>query len=300
MKKKIISVIMVIMLTVGTCNVAAAAENGLRGSATRDSLKSYGSIEYHKGDDSVVINSDDLYELADQIDQVKLDVNDQLAALNTYFTAGEGMSLNTTDDINVVHAEPVKEDYVDPLTVNFDTLLEGIAVSQSVPQDVTAYGFAAGTELYKNTNGALTTDGSEEGAEKISVTAATADNLSAGKAAWVDGNLILGTGEDNKSYSESFNNEIVSCGIIGSASYSGYSIKFSLPPEAAICIIKADHNSTTVYDGLFVYHIQSGSLISYVPYPDAISLSISQLTDTDFAISGNVGHTVTFYLWYIY
>jgi len=208
MKKRLLSFMTVLVLTFSVCMTAFATEGEITDEpvprqGTAAELKSYGAIVYQKGTNSIRIDSDDLYMLADQIDQVKLDVNDQLAALNTYFTAGEGMSLNTTEDINVVHAEPVKEDSIDPLTVNFDTLLEGIAVSQTVPQDVTAYGFADGTEFYKNTNGTLTTDGSEKGAEKISVTAATADNLSAGTAAWVNGSLILGTGEDNKSYSES-------------------------------------------------------------------------------------------------
>lgn len=44
----------------------------------------------------------------------------------------------------------------------------------------------------------MTTNGS--GTEKINVASATADNLSAGTAAWVNGSLILGTGSDNKSY----------------------------------------------------------------------------------------------------
>lgn len=197
MKKRILSVILTLALTIGTCSITVAAD---RGGATRNSLKSYGSIEYHKGNDKVIINSEDLYMLADQIDQVKLEVADQLEAMNTYFTAGDGISLDTDRYISVTHTRPSRADFVDPVSVNFDTLLEGIAASQSVSSDVSDYGYSPGTKLYKGANGELTTNGSEEGAEQISVSAATADNLSAGTVAWVNGRLILGTGGDNKAY----------------------------------------------------------------------------------------------------
>ena len=206
MRKKILSFAAVIILTLSVCMTALAEEETSvvppvqEHGGTAAELKSHGRIVYQKGTESVKIDSDDLYMLADQIDQVKLDVTDQLKALNTYFSTGDGICLSTSEDINVVHATPTEENSVDPLDVNFDTLLEGIAVSQSVSPDVTAYGYPAGTELYKNASGVLTTNGSEKGAEKIDVTAATADNLSAGTAAWVNGNLILGTGGDNKSY----------------------------------------------------------------------------------------------------
>ena len=206
MRKKLLSSMVVMTLTLSVCMTALAeGETGAtppiqEHGGTAAELKSYGRIVYQKGTESMKIDSDDLYMLADQIDQVKLDVTDQLEALNTFFSTGEGIVLSTSEDINVVHATPAEEEAVDPLDVNFDTLLEGIAVSQSVSPDVTAYGYPAGTELYKNASGVLTTNGSEKGAEKIDVTAATADNLSAGTAAWVNGNLILGTGGDNKSY----------------------------------------------------------------------------------------------------
>lgn len=197
MSKKILSVILMLVLTLGTCGVAAAAD---RGGATRSSLKSHGAIEYRKGNDKVVINSEDLYMLADQIDQVKLGVANQLGAMHTYFTAGDGISLDSDWQTSVTHTRPAVADRIDPMSVNFDTLLEGIAASQSVSSDVTAYGYSPGTKLYKSADGVLTTDGSAEGAEQISIVAATAENLSAGTAAWVNGRLILGTGGDNRAY----------------------------------------------------------------------------------------------------
>lgn len=207
MKKKLLSIMMVMALTIGTCGVAVAADT--KSGATRNSLKSYGSIEYHNGSDKVVINADDLYMLADQIDQVKLDVTDQLEAMNTYFTAGNGISLNTDQDISVIHSIPSQSDSVNPMSVNFDTLLEGIAASQSVSLDVKDYGYPSETKLFKTSDGSLTTDGSEDGATEISVAAATSDNLSAGTVAWVNGELLLGTGVDNQTYYNNSNSELI-------------------------------------------------------------------------------------------
>lgn len=207
MKKRIISLVMIVALTLGTYTVAVADEKVSSG-ATRNKLKSKGSIVYQKGDETVVLDSEDLYTLADQIDLLKIDIVDQLESMNTYFTKGSGVSLNSDSSISVAHSKAEDVDAVDPLAVNFDTLLEGIAVSQTIPaDDVTAYGFDAGTTLYKNVAGELTTD-SNEGVEEIMIAPAEAENLSAGTAAWVDGSLILGTGGDNKSYYDSGSDKV--------------------------------------------------------------------------------------------
>ncbi len=206
MKKRIISFVMIVALTLGTYTVAVADEKSP--GATRNKLKSKGSIVYQKGDETVVIDSEDLYTLADQIDLLKIDIVNQLESMNTYFTKGNGVTLNSDSSINVAHSKADEMDVVDPLDVHFDTLLEGIAVSQTIPaDDVTAYGFDAGTTLYKNVAGELTTD-SEEGVEEIMIAPAEAENLSAGTAAWVDGNLVLGTGGDNKSYYDEGSNKV--------------------------------------------------------------------------------------------
>lgn len=248
MKKQILSFMTVILLTMSVC-ITAFAEGDIGTEpvprdGTAAELKSYGAIVYQKGSDSIKIDSEDLYILADQIDQVKLQVTDQLEALNTYFTAGEGeISLNTSDDISVVHAKPFEEDFVDPLGVNFDTLLEGIAVSQSVSTDAAAYGYPAGTELYKTANGSLTTNGSGAGTEKINVAAATADNLSAGTAAWVNGSLILGTGGDNKGYHDSGYNNGYNSGY-----NSGYSAGKAAGQPKITQEIRIDQDDTHGFD----------------------------------------------------
>ncbi len=201
MRKRFLAVVMVLTVTFGMCGTALAVEGN--DAAVTKGLQSHGKITYQNGKDAVVIDSQDFYKLEERINLFKQGVSDQLNSMSTYFTTGDGVSVKTDADIRVAHTAPSENHAVDPLSMDFSTILEGIAASQSVPSDVAAYDYPAGTVLYQNADGALTTNGSEKGAKQISVTAATADNLSAGTAAWVDGKLVLGTGEDNKSYSAS-------------------------------------------------------------------------------------------------
>lgn len=184
---------MVLAMTAGTCTVAAAAENP---SATRNALHSNGAFRYSQGEGSVVIDSADLYTLADRLDLFKVRAAKQLEAMQTYLTRDSGgVALTGTDGVYAVHSRPSAGQEIDPLTLDFAAILEGIAVSQSIPADPAAYGMAADTQLYKTPEGKLVTTASE-GAEPVSIQAASAENLSAGMAAWVNGSLLLGTGED--------------------------------------------------------------------------------------------------------
>lgn len=204
MKKKIISTIVLITLLASTCMMALAEEGNEPSDVVPEStptaslLKSKGAIVYQNGTDSVVIDSDDLYTLADAFDTFKAAVYWQMAEMNTYLTTeGEGVSLTTNQDIHAVHSAP--SDMVDPYSVNFDTLVEGMAASQSIPHNAMEYGYAEGTNLYRTEKGLLTTEASNK-TEMIEIEGATADSLSAGTAAWIDGELILGTGADNETY----------------------------------------------------------------------------------------------------
>ena len=200
MKKRLISVALIIALVLGTYSVAFADGN-TSVNATRNSLKSVGNVVYTDGENRVEIHSDDLYMLADKMDSFKECVADQLAQNHTYFSKGSnGTSTVTDSDIKVVHTQPSNDDAVDPVSLDFDTIMEGIAASQSIPSDVTEYGYADGTILYKTESGELTTDGTLENVQQIDISAAKPENLSAGSAAWVNGELILGTGSDNNAY----------------------------------------------------------------------------------------------------
>ncbi len=193
MKKKILSVILILTMAMSVGMAALAAEDP---SATRNSLRSSGAIHYFQGEDSVVIDSADLYALADRLDLFKVRVTKQLGAMHTYLTkAGGGIPLTSADGIYAVHTRPYAGEEADPVSLDFAAILEGIAVSQSIPTDPASYGMSSSTKLYKTPEGRLATTASE-GAEPISIQAATADNLSAGAAAWVNGKLLLGTGAD--------------------------------------------------------------------------------------------------------
>lgn len=200
MNKKTAAVVMAAAVMFGSCK-AVWAEESLQ-TPTRQLLQSDGRIVYQEGNHSVVLDSQDLYRIADRMDLFKLGISRQLASLGTYLTTGEGIPMQTSDVLKVTHVSPAQEYSVDPLTVDFNALLEGVAASQSVPADSSAYGYEMGTTLYQTKEGVLTTVEDEAACAAVQIRPATAENLSAGTAAWVDGHLLLGTGEDNRHYFE--------------------------------------------------------------------------------------------------
>lgn len=167
MRKKMLSVIMIFAFIFGICGITLAADT--KGDAAGEGFKSHGRITYQNGNNEVVIDSNDFYVLSDRLDLFKRGVADQLNGMDTYFTTGEGIPLTTDTEIRVTHTRPSDEELVDPSGADFNTLLEGIAASQSIPPDLAA---------------------------------ASVGNLSAGTAAWVNGELRLGTGADNRSFYE--------------------------------------------------------------------------------------------------
>lgn len=193
MKNRILSTIAILSIMFSVCMVATAAENP---SSTKAALHSEGVIRYSSKEGDVIIDSADFYTLADRLDLFKVRAVKQLGVMHTYLTrSGGDVAMTSADGIYAVHKKPQSGEEVDALSLNFATILEGIAVSQSIPTDPTAYGFPAGTKLYKKKDGTLGTSDSD-GAEPINIQPATAENLSAGTAAWVNGELKLGTGAD--------------------------------------------------------------------------------------------------------
>lgn len=203
MKKRSILMILAAMLLLGnTVLVATAAKTP---SATQNELHSQGAIHYQDGMETVVIDSADLYTLADRLDQFKLRVAEQLGRLNTYLSKdSSGVSLTGTDGVYVTHQEPSASNEMDPAVLSFDAILEGIAASQTIPTNPAAYGMDSGVRLYQGKDGKLQIGQKEgEGTKEVTIHKATARELSAGAAAWVDGKLILGTGDDNQSFCQS-------------------------------------------------------------------------------------------------
>lgn len=190
---------MMLMLSMlfGVCMVATAAGTP---AATRSSLHSQGAIRYQEGTESVVIDSADLYTLADRLDLFKVRTVEQLGVIGTYLSDNlEGKPLTSEADINALHQKPPTNSVTDSRSLSFDMILKGIAKSQSIPTDPADYGMEAGTTLYLGKDGKLYSS-EQEGADPVDIRPASAENLSAGTAAWVDGRLILGTGGDNKAY----------------------------------------------------------------------------------------------------
>lgn len=241
MKKKVLSILIVLTMMIGTCMVAAAAENP---SATKAQLRSGGAVRYSGKDGEVIIDAADFYTLADQLDLFKIRVVKQLGVMRTYLTrSGGDVALTSADDVYAVHRKPAAGDEADPLSLDFATILEGIAVSQSIPTDPAAYGFPAGTQLYKKADGTLTTSNSD-GAEAVSVQPAEADNLSAGTAAWVNGKLLLGTGKDVSEMTGASSGTSV-----GTEEFGKYGInsEYTLPEDVPFAIA---YVCTTAHDGV--------------------------------------------------
>lgn len=195
-----LAAVMAAAMVFGACRAVMAEENPQ--AATRQLLQSNGRIVYQEGENKVILDSQDLCRIADRMDLFKAGISRQLASMGTYLTTGEGMPMQTNGTLKVTHVNPPAEHSVDPLTTDFNALLEGVAASQSVPVDPAAYGYEAGTTLYQTKEGVLTTVEDEAACAAVEIKPAVAENLSAGTAAWVDGHLLLGTGVDNQGYFE--------------------------------------------------------------------------------------------------
>lgn len=171
-----------------------------RDSGRSSRIASRGVLDYENG--KVVIDSADLLYLADQIDGLenayKSATVDALNQIRTYYSSANG-DISHDDRENNVPPESAA-------ALSFDDLYKGILKSQSVEHlaDVQAQD-ADGSLLYyadsdagENNNLIMTTTDAND--YPIMIRPAVASNLTGGTAAWVDGNLIIGNGADNKSY----------------------------------------------------------------------------------------------------
>ncbi|MCM1040279.1 MAG: hypothetical protein NC434_13250 [Ruminococcus sp.] len=133
----------------------------------RNQIKSHGIIDYGGG--KVVLDASDLKYLADEIDTLessyKVLTAQALNGIGTFFLPDASVTYDPDKAAAL-------QEYAGALT--FDKLYEGILQSQSV-------------------------------AHLEGIQAAESRNLSAGTAAWVNGTLLIGSGEDNQaSYDEGY------------------------------------------------------------------------------------------------
>lgn len=166
----------------------------------RGRIESKGVINY--ADSTVVLDSSDLTYLADEIDELersyKSSTMEALNRIHTFYVSADGDISHEQED-NHVSSDMAAE-------LKFSDLYHGIVKSQSVDHlsDVQAED-ADGNLLYyadqnAGENDDLITVTKDANDYPLYIHPAGAGNLTAGTAAWVEGELIIGTGADNTAY----------------------------------------------------------------------------------------------------
>lgn len=172
--KRVLTATLVIVLLSGITLYSVAAGH---------TWKSQGNIAAVRSDGTktVIFDKSDLDYLDGRIDAIEADVSTGKEKLaNALNPLGTNPSLGT------------------PLsgTSTFNELMEAINHSQAIPDKTIGESVSIATEDYelasKVTGQTINSD--------TKISAATADNLSLGTSAWVDGSLLIGTGADNKNY----------------------------------------------------------------------------------------------------
>lgn len=170
--KKLVIFAVIIIATIGNIGMAASAQTDTRASH----IKSRGNIDFDNG--AAIIYAADLTYLANEIDiledSYKSKTMNALNTVGTYFKSDGESTFN--QDENAITS-------TDAISLSFEALANGIKNSQNIPEWT-----YSGTLPGKDTETAGYISGAFE------------DNLSLGTAAWVEGNLVVGTGADNNSY----------------------------------------------------------------------------------------------------
>lgn len=164
----------------------------------RSGILSKGRIQFENGE--VCVTAADFIYLADEIDVLestyKCSLVDSLNVIGTYFR-NDGTVIHDSSQ-NEVHSGELKT------RISFGAILQGILSSQAVEsvKQIQATDKEGNLLYYAN-------EEANNNKEKLNCTntdtgfpvlyaEATADNISAGSAAWVNGTLLKGNGEDNK------------------------------------------------------------------------------------------------------
>lgn len=172
-EKGVLGIILAATLMIGATAVVSANGGTL---VDKDSFASKGKIQVKENetdpDPAIVIDSADLVTLANATNELNNQYTNALA-----------------DAVNNIGSVP-KTDRV-AAGAQFSDLLSAITNSQAIDSS---------ESVYVLPNGTVTDDSTAEGVIETQITGATEANLSAGTAAWVDGQYIVGTGSDNNSY----------------------------------------------------------------------------------------------------
>lgn len=200
--RRVKTIIFVVVCMISICvPMMVLAEDSSR----RGNIKSKGRIDFENG--TVVLDSTDLLYLADQVDELeriyKITTIDALNGIGTYFR-NDG---TITNDAGVNEVDTDKE----KAAVSFGNIKAGISQSQSVVsllqiQAVDKGGnvlFYANQDAAANRNLLQTT--TRDTGFPVYYQPVSAENLTAGTAAWVNGRLVVGNGGDNtSSYAQGF------------------------------------------------------------------------------------------------
>jgi hypothetical protein len=224
--KRVLTATLVIVLLSGITLYSVAAGH---------TWKSQGNIAAVRSDGTktVIFDKSDLDYLDGRIDAIEADVSTGKENLaNALNPLGTNPSLGT------------------PLsgTSTFNELMEAINHSQAIPDKTIGESVSIATEDYELAS--KVTGQTINSNTKIN--AATADNLSLGTSAWVDGSLLIGTGADNKNY------------------YNlGYTNGMAKVDNASIIYTYHSHKGTVqgggeCYTPLYRVHTHSGSCYSTV------------------------------------
>lgn len=194
-KKKIYVVICMTLILLGVLGTTALAEVGAR----RDNIKSHGNIDVQNG--TAAIYSSDFIYLADEIDTLENAYKtNTVAALNTMGTYydSNGAVTHNQDDEGITSEVAVN--------LTFSQIYNGVLRSQSVDHlsdqqatDGTGSLLYYADEAAKNDNNLVTTTTTANDFPLL-IQPITADNLTAGTAAWVNGECIIGNGVDNRAF----------------------------------------------------------------------------------------------------
>lgn len=290
-EKGVLGIILAATLMIGATAVVSANGGTL---VDLQSIKSIGKIQVKENetdpDPAIVIDSADLVTLANATN-----------ALNTQFTDSLAAAVNNIGSVP-------KTDRV-AAGAQFSDILSAITNSQAIDSS---------ESVYVLPNGTVTDDSTAEGVVETQIAGATADNLTAGTAAWVDGQYIVGTGSDNNSYyAEGYtegkyeSNSIIKLGGYGTydlTQYENYA-EFALNKNIFITVnsisISARLNVGDAAGSLYFTASNSGQPYS-VNYSNGIlnvsanNISCNQTVSDSYedvgSISGNASSSITVYL----
>lgn len=190
--------LIVICISIMSISIPVLADTSSR----QENIKSRGILEFESG--KIYFDSSDLTYLADEIDNLENTYKQAtVGALNnigTYFFNDGTITYDFS--YNEVDTNEEKSE------LSFAKIIDGINCSQSVEslKQVQATD-SAGNLLYYETeeaseNGDLLALTTTDTSLPAYYQAASANSLSAGTAAWVNGTLIIGNGSDNAIYEE--------------------------------------------------------------------------------------------------